>query len=85
MNITYTIARYEYISDGKFLVAFNIKDEFENSAYVESELKSSDISGKTAQEICQLAYNSIKTRIEEIKNNFSIKNNLKVGYQFIPE
>jgi len=85
MNITYTIARYEYISDGKFLVAFNIKDEFENSAYVESELKSSDISGKSTQEICQLAFNTIKNRIDQIKENFAIKHKSVVGYQFIPE
>lgn len=85
MNLTYTIARYEYLTSGKFLVAFNIKDDFENSAYIESELESASVSGKTAQEICQLAYESIKSKIDQLKIDFAAKNNLKVGYQFIPE
>lgn len=85
MNITYTIARYEQIRPSEFLVAFNIKDENENSAYIESVIPSSDISGKTAQEICQMAYNNIIDQIESIKTDFETKNNLKIGYQFIPE
>lgn len=85
MNLTYTIARYEYLTDGRFLVAFNIKDNLENSAYVESELKSSDISGKSTQEVCQLAFNAIKDKIDQIKENFEVKHKSAVGYQFIPE
>lgn len=83
--ITYTIARYEQIQPDTFLVAFNIKDEFDNSAYIESRIPSSDISGKTAQEICQLAYNQVSEKIEQIRQQFEDSYNLKIGYQFMPE
>lgn len=85
MNIIYTIARYEFIDKDRFLVGFNVKDDFENSAYVEHILSSSEISGKTTQEICQLAYSSLKNKIESLKQAFEQNNNSKIGYQFIPE
>ena len=85
MKLTYTIARYEQIKSNIFLVAFNIKDDSENSAYVECELMSSEISNKNSQEICELAFQKLKNQIESIKNDFKNKKNLKVGYQFIPE
>ena len=43
MNIIYTIARYESISDTTFLVAFNVKDESNSSFYIESILSLSEI------------------------------------------
>lgn len=85
MNITYTIARYEQIQLNEFLVAFNIKDDNDNSAYVESRISSSEISSKTTQEICQLAYNNILDKIESIKADFEKNNVSKIGYQFVPE
>ncbi len=85
MNISYTIARYEQLTPDTFLVAFNIKDDGDNSAYVESSLSSSEISGKTAQQICQLAYNSISGKVESIKQAFEKNNGMKVGFQFIPD
>jgi hypothetical protein len=84
-NITYTIARYEQVKPDIFLVAFNIKDENDNSAYIEYLLKSSQVSGKTTQEVCQLAYKQLLPQIEEIKLNFEQKTLSKVGYIFIPE
>lgn len=85
MNITYTIARYEQIQPDEFLVAFNIKDDNDNSAYIESSIPSSEISGKTTQEVCQLAYNNILDKIESIKVDFEKKYVSKIGYQFVPE
>jgi len=84
-NITYTIARYEQVKPDTFLVAFNIKDENDNSAYIECLLKSSQVSGKTTQEVCQIAYKELAPQIEEIKLNFEQKTLSKVGYVFIPE
>jgi|LakMenEpi03Aug12_release.lakeMendotaPanAssembly.Ray.scaffolds.fasta_scaffold79292_6 hypothetical protein len=85
MNITYTIARYELINDNTFLVAFNVKSESNSSFYIESPLTLSETSGKTATEICQLAYDKIKTKIEEILNRLQQQKDCKVGFQFIPE
>ena len=85
MNITYTIARYELINDNTFLVAFNVKSESNSSFYIESPLTLSETSGKTAPEICQLAYDKIKTKIEEILNRLQQQKDCKVGFQFIPE
>jgi len=74
------------MQDGNFLVAFNLTDDFGNSAYIEAlPLKSSEISGKSAQEICQMAYESIKDKINKIKDNFAKSYNLKVGYEFTPD
>ena len=84
-NITYTIARYEQSKPDIFLAAFNMKDENDNSAYIECLLKSSQISGKTTQEVCQLAYKELAPQIQEIKLNFEQKALSKVGYVFIPE
>jgi hypothetical protein len=85
MNIIYTIARYELISDTTFLVAFNVKDESNSSFYIESILSLSEISGKTPTEICQLAYDNIKIKIEEILSRLQQQKTSKVGFQFIPE
>jgi hypothetical protein len=85
MNITYTIARYESLNNETFLVAFNMKDENDNSAYIESLLDISETSGKTAQEVCQLAYEKIKDKIESIKSSFEKQNAVKVGYEFVPD
>jgi len=85
MNITYTIARYEFIDKDRFLVGFNLKDDFENSAYIEHILSSSEISGKTTQEICQLAFTPLKPKIEKLKEDFEKLNSSKIGFQFIPE
>lgn len=85
MNITYTIARYEFISQNIFLVAFNIKDEYGSFFYIESPLTLSDIAEKTPNEICQLAYNNIKIKIDEIILRIQQQKSCKVGYQFIPE
>lgn len=85
MNLTYTVSRYEQLKPDIFLVAFNITDENDNSAYIESELASAEISGKNANEICQLAYEKIKDQIASIKQDFAAKFNLKIGYQFTPQ
>jgi hypothetical protein len=85
MNITYTIARYELINDNTFLVAFNVKSESNSSFYIESPLTLSETSGKTPTEICQLAYDNIKIKIEEILNRLQQQKDCKVGFQFIPE
>ena len=85
MNITYTIARYELINEDTFLVAFNVKSESNSSFYIESPLALSETSGKTPTEICQLAYNNIKTKIEEILNRLQQQKDCKVGFQFTPE
>jgi hypothetical protein len=83
MNITYSIARYEKLSD-YFLVAFNICSENGDSAYIESYLNHEEIIEKTSQEICQLAYEKIKVKIEILKQKFEANSVSVVGYQFIP-
>lgn len=83
MNISYTIARYESFDD-KFLVAFNVYSDSGDSAYVESYLTLDEIKEKTSQEICQLAYEKIKVRIELLKQKFEANSVSIVGYQFIP-
>ena len=83
MNITYTIARYEQCSE-YFLVAFNINSENGDSVYLESPLKNEEIIEKTSQEICQLAYDKIKHKIEKFKLKFEQNSISLVGYQFIP-
>lgn len=85
MNTTYTIARYEKLSDENFLVAFNVKDNDSDSFYIECLLPLSDISGKTTTEVCQLAYNNLKSKIEETLARMQLQKVSKVGYQFIPE
>lgn len=84
MNITYTIARFEQCS-GYFLVAFNIISENGDSIYLESPLNNEEIVEKTSQEICQLAYDKIKSKINQIKTKFEQNSISIVGYQFIPK
>jgi hypothetical protein len=85
MNITYTIARYDKLNSDTFLVAFNVTNEDGDSFYIESPLNLSDTSAKTTTEVCQLAYNNIKTKIEEVLTRLQAQKNSKIGYQFIPE
>jgi hypothetical protein len=85
MNITYTIARYDKLNSDVFLVAFNVTNEVGDSFYIESPLNLSDISAKTTVEVCQLAYDKIKPKIEEVLARLETQKNSKIGYQFIPE
>lgn len=87
MNTIYKIARYKQISDNTFLVAFNIKNDNDSWFYIESQLDMSEISGKTPNEICQLAYSKIKDEIDSTLLRLQKENvtQAKVGYQFIPE
>lgn len=82
--MTYTIARYESLENDKFLVGFNLIDENENSAYVEAILSSTDIEGKTQEEVCQLAYETAKDKINVIKADFEAKNESILGRVFVP-
>ena len=80
----YTIARYEDMGGDQFLVGFNLGDDNGNSAYVESVLQKSDISGKTQEEICQLAYDNLKTTINNIKSDFESRQESVLGKVFVP-
>jgi len=80
----YTIARYEDMGSDQFLVGFNLGDDNGNSAYVESVLQKSDISGKTQEEICQLAYDNVKTTINNIKSDFESRQESVLGKVFVP-
>lgn len=85
MNIIYTIARYDKLSNETFLVAFNVKDQDGLSFYIESPLPLNEISGKTPNEICQLAYNNIKSKIDDTIARMQQEKSSKIGFQFIPE
>jgi len=82
--MTYTIARYESLKNDRFLVGFNLVDDNENSAYVEALLSSADIEGKTQEEVCQLAYEVAKDKIDVIKADFEAKNESILGRVFVP-
>jgi len=82
--MTYTIARYESLENDKFLVGFNLADDNENAAYVEALLSTSDIEGKTQEEVCQLAYEAAQDKIDIIKADFEAKNESILGRVFVP-
>lgn len=82
--MTYTIARYESLENDRFLVGFNLVDDNENSAYVEALLSSANIEGKTQEEVCQLAYEAAKDKIDVIKADFEAKNESILGRVFVP-
>ncbi len=82
--MTYTIARYENVKNDQFLVGFNLTDDNENAAYVEALLNKSDIAAKTQEEVCQLAYDSIKNKVDKIEADFEAKNESILGRVFVP-
>jgi hypothetical protein len=82
--MTYTIARYENVKNDQFLVGFNLTDDNENAAYVEAVLNKSDIAAKTQEEVCQLAYNSVKDKMDKIEADFEAKNESILGRIFVP-
>jgi len=81
--MTYTIAKYETLGD-KFVVGFNLSDDNENAAYVESVFLKSLTEGKTQEEVCQLAYDNIKDKIDKIRADFEFKNSSILGRIFVP-
>jgi hypothetical protein len=88
-NIEYKIQRYElYPPDEStsFVVGFKISDKLNNnrSGYIEALVSLEEASGKTSNEICQLAYNKIKTEIDNLVNDLVSKRNNLIGYTFIP-
>lgn len=85
MNTIYKIARYEQLNNDIFLVAFNVKDDSDSWFYIESQLNMSEISEKTPNEVCQLAYSKIKDKIDSTLLRLQQENATKVGYQFIPQ
>ena len=88
-NIEYKIQRYElYPPDEStsFVVGFKISDTLNNnrSGYIEALVPLEEASGKTSNEICQLAYNKIKLEIDNLVNDLVSKRNSLTGYTFIP-
>lgn len=88
-NIEYKIQRYElYPPDEStsFVVGFKISDNLNNnkSGYVEALIPLTEVSGKTSNEICQIAYIKIKPQIDIIVNDLISKRNQLIGYTFIP-
>lgn len=82
--MTYTIARYESLEEDRFVVGFNLIDDNENSAYIEALLNKSDIAAKTQEEVCQLAYDSVKDKVDKIEADFEAKNESILGRIFVP-
>lgn len=80
----YTVARYESLDDNQFLVGFNLSDDNENSAYVESILDLSEINGKTQEEVCQLAYDAAQEQINKFKERFNQNSESVIGRVFVP-
>jgi len=85
MNTTYTIARYEQVNNIEFLVAFNVKAQDVPIFYIESILPLSNISEKTSTEVCQLAFDNVKNKIEQIILRLKSENSLTIGSQFTPQ
>lgn len=86
MNIRYTIARYENIDNNRFLVAFNVFNDLdENSAYIECILSTDEISGKTKNEICNMAHSKLVNDIKKIKQKFESEKDSLIGFEFIPD
>lgn len=88
-NIEYKIQRYElYPPDEStsFVVGFKISDTLNNnrSGYIEALIPLTDASGKTSNEICQLAYNKIKIQIDNLVKDLISKRNNLIGYTFVP-
>lgn len=81
--MTYTIAKYEVLGNN-FVVGFNLTDDNENAAYIESVFPKSSIEGKTQEEVCQLAYEAAKDKIDVIKADFEAKNESILGRVFVP-
>ena len=83
--MTYTISKYEILkNNSNFVVGFNLTDDNENAAYVESILNVADIENKTQEEVCQLAYEKIKEKIKRIELDFIEKNESILGRVFVP-
>lgn len=87
-NIEYKIQRYElYPLDNStsFVVGFKILDTTNNrSGYIEALIPLDEASGKTTNEICQIAYLKLKSQIDIISSDLIAKRNSLVGYTFIP-
>jgi hypothetical protein len=88
-NIEYKIQRYElYPPDEStsFVVGFKISDTLNNnrSGYIEALVPLAEASGKTSNEICQIAYDKIKNQIDIIVKDLIGKRNQLLGYTFIP-
>ena len=88
-NIEFKIQRYElYPPDESdcFAVGFRIIDSLNNdrTGYVETTIPLTECSGKTSNEICQLAYNKSKNEIDIVVNDLLSKRNKLTNYTFIP-
>jgi hypothetical protein len=84
-NIKIIINRYELFPDpskGR-IVGFLIKNtDTDKAEYIESVV-STDLSNKTENEICKIAYDQIKEQIESISKRLSESSSV-VGSEFIP-
>ena len=88
-NIEFKIQRYElYPPDESdcFVIGFKIIDLSNNNrtGYVETTVPLTDCSGKTSNEICQIAYDKIKNQIDIIVNDLLCIRGYLTNYTFIP-
>ncbi len=88
-EIEFKIQRYELyppINSDSYLVGFSIIDKLNNnlSTYVESTVFLTQASGKTIDEICQIAYQNIKPQIDKMVENLKSKRSTIIGYTFLP-
>jgi hypothetical protein len=88
-NIEYKIQRYELYppeESTSFVVGFKISDILNNnrSGYIEALIPLTEASGKTSNEICQLAYNKIRPEINTLVNDLISRRNNLIGYTFVP-
>lgn len=79
----YVIARYEDNGNSK-IVAFYVIIENGSKTYFESVIPMDQCHGKTDNEICCLAYEKMKHRIDELIQQIKTEAPTVIGAEFIP-
>lgn len=87
-NIEYKIYRHEIYPETNpqcTVVGFTIVDTTnEKTAVIEEIVPIAECNGKTPEEVCQIAFNKAKPRIDIIKADFQKNRESIIGKVFLP-
>jgi hypothetical protein len=87
-NLEYKIYRHELYpieNPNSTVVGFLITDnETNKTAVLETNVSIAECNGKTPEEVCQIAFEQLKDKIERIKQDFQKNRESVIGKVFLP-
>jgi len=87
-NLEFKIYRHDFYPEQNpvhAVIGFLIIDtETDKTAVLETNVSIAECNGKTPEEVCQIAFEQLKDKIERIKQDFQKNRDSVIGKVFLP-